>query len=258
MKNILLCLLVVMPLLASAQVKITGSITEKATGKPLPGAHILVDNTTLTAVADKEGHFEFHKFKKGIYTFQASFVGFRSVQQSVTVEKDTTLVFILEEEALMGEEVNISATRAQEKSPSTYSLITSREIKKLNTGKDLPFIIQNTPSTVVTSDAGTGIGYTGISIRGSNLTRINVTVNGIPLNDAESQGVWFVDLPDIAASSENIQIQRGVGTSTNGAGAFGASINIMTNVLNQDPYGEFTAAGGSFGTLRGAVRFGTG
>ena len=234
MKNILLYLCVLLPFMASAQFTISGSVTEKSTGHPLPGAHVVADNTPHTAVTDNNGRFTWTRVKKGTYSVQVSFMGFRTIQRLITVDRDTTIVFGLEEEFLMAEEVNISATRAQEKSPSTYSLITSQEIRKLNTGKDLPFIIQNTPSTVVTSDAGTGIGYTGISIRGSNLTRINVTVNGLPLNDAESQGVWFVDLPDIAASSENIQIQRGVGTSTNGAGAFGATINIMTNVLNPE------------------------
>jgi iron complex outermembrane receptor protein len=111
---------------------------------------------------------------------------------------------------------------------------------------------------VVTSDAGNGVGYTGISIRGTDLTRINVTMNGVPLNDAESQGVWFVDMPDLASSTENIQIQRGVGTSTNGAGAFGASINLLTSTLNQDPYGELSVSGGSYGTLKTTLRFGTG
>ncbi|MEI7983812.1 MAG: TonB-dependent receptor, partial [Bacteroidota bacterium] len=124
--------------------------------------------------------------------------------------------------------------------------------------RDMPFILQGTPSTIVTSDAGNGIGYTGITIRGTDLTRINVTVNGIPLNDAESQGVWFVDLPDFASSAENIQVQRGVGTSTNGAGAFGASVNMLTADLHQDPFGELNIIGGSFGTLKTMVRFGTG
>ncbi len=108
------------------------------------------------------------------------------------------------------------------------------------------------------SDAGTGIGYTGIRIRGSDATRINVTINGIPYNDSESQGTFWVDIPDIASSSQSIQIQRGVGTSTNGAGAFGASINMQTNTRNEVPYGEILTSGGSFGTFRNTLSFGTG
>ncbi|MCX6267241.1 MAG: TonB-dependent receptor plug domain-containing protein, partial [Bacteroidetes bacterium] len=102
------------------------------------------------------------------------------------------------------------------------------------------------------------MGYSSFSIRGTDLTRINVTINSIPVNDAESQGVWFVDLPDMASSTENIQIQRGVGTSTNGAGAFGASINFLTSDLHQDPYGELDISGGSFRTFKSTFRFGTG
>jgi len=160
--------------------------------------------------------------------------------------------------AILGEEVNIIATRAQDKTPTTYSMMNHVDIEKNNLGQDLPFIIENTPSVVVTSDAGTGIGYTGINIRGTDLTRINVTLNGIPVNDAESQGVWFVDLPDLASSAGNIQIQRGVGTSTNGAGAFGASINIQTIPFEQDPYGEINSSAGSFNSFKNTIRFGTG
>ena len=133
-------------------------------------------------------------------------------------------------------EVNVNAVRAGEKTPVTFTNISKSEIEKGNLGQDLPYIISLTPSVVTTSDAGAGIGYTSFRIRGSDPTRINVTINGIPLNDSESQGVWWVNMPDFASSVENIQIQRGVGTSTNGGGAFGASVNLTTNVLNKTPY----------------------
>ena len=120
-------------------------------------------------------------------------------------------------------EVNVNALRAGEKTPVAFTNISKTEIEKGNLGQDLPYIISLTPSVVTTSVAGAGIGYTGFRIRGSDPTRINVTVNGIPLNDSESQGVWWINMPDFTSSVENIQIQRGVGTSTNGASAFGAS-----------------------------------
>ena len=115
-----------------------------------------------------------------------------------------------------------------------------------------------TPSMVVSSDAGTGVGYTNINIRGTDVKRINVTIDGIPVNDAESHGVWWVDLPDLASSADNIQIQRGVGTSTNGAGAFGATINFQTTSLNREPYAEVNSSYGSFNTSKNTVNFGTG
>ena len=128
----------------------------------------------------------------------------------------------------------VAATRAGTTTPMTYTNIKKEELEKINLGQDVPYLLKWTPSVVVTSDAGTGIGYTGIRVRGSDPTRINVTINGIPLNDSESQGVFWVDLPDFVSSTEDIQIQRGVGTSTNGAGAFGASINLNTSKLHDE------------------------
>ena len=136
--------------------------------------------------------------------------------------------------------------------------VTREEISKNNTAQDIPYLIGNTPSLVVSSDAGTGVGYTNINIRGSDVKRINVTIDGIPVNDAESHGVWWVDLPDIASSADNIQIQRGVGSSTNGAGAFGATINFQTSDLRREPYAEFNSSYGSFNTSKNTISFGTG
>ena len=156
------------------------------------------------------------------------------------------------------EEVVVYATRANENSPTAFSNISKTVIQKQNFGQDLPFVLNWTPSLVTTSDAGAGIGYTGVRIRGSDATRINVTINGIVLNDAEEQGVYWVDVPDIATSTQNIQIQRGVGTSTNGAGAFGASINLQTNTRKDAPYADIINSFGSFGTHRHTVGWGTG
>jgi iron complex outermembrane receptor protein len=159
---------------------------------------------------------------------------------------------------LLLEPVEVKATRAGENSPFTKTNLTKKQIEKLNLGQDLPFILNQTPSVVVNSDAGNGVGYTGIRIRGSDASRINVTLNGVPFNDAESQGTFFVDLPDFTSSVGSIQVQRGVGTSSNGAGAFGASVNISTNEVNLKPYAEFNNSYGSFNTWKNTIKVGSG
>lgn len=160
--------------------------------------------------------------------------------------------------ALFLKPVEVLATRAGAKAPFTKSNISAQEIRKLNLAQDLPFLLNQTPSVVINSDAGNGVGYTGMRIRGSDLSRINVTLNGIPYNDAESQGVFFVDLPDIASSVNSIQIQRGVGTSSNGAGAFGATINVSTHEFNPQAYAEINNSYGSFNTWKNTVKAGSG
>lgn len=155
-------------------------------------------------------------------------------------------------------ELVVKATRVNEKSGMAYSDVFQKELRKQNLGQDLPFLLNQLPSVVVTSDAGAGIGYTGIRIRGTDPTRVNVTLNGIPYNDSESQGVYWVNMPDFASSIQSIQIQRGVGTSTNGAGAFGGSINVNTLQLNREPYGEVNVSAGSFNTTKANMLVSTG
>jgi iron complex outermembrane receptor protein len=155
-------------------------------------------------------------------------------------------------------DIVVNSTRADRKSAMAYSDVNKQQITEQNLGQDLPYLLNQQTSVVTTSDAGTGVGYTGIRIRGSDATRVNVTINGIPVNDAESQGAYWVDLPDIASSIDNIQIQRGVGTSTNGAGAFGGSLNIQTTRLNPKAYGEYNASYGSFNTFKNTVNVGSG
>ncbi|MEE2953639.1 MAG: TonB-dependent receptor [Bacteroidota bacterium] len=155
-------------------------------------------------------------------------------------------------------EVNINATRADKKTPIAFTDLDKTDLEKSNLGQDMPYIISMTPSIVHTSDAGAGIGYTGFRLRGSDATRINVTINGIPLNDSESQGVWWVNMPDFASSVEKIQIQRGVGTSTNGGSAFGGTINLETNKLRKRAYAITSHSIGSFNTMKNNIEFGTG
>ena len=247
-----------LPGTCNAQFKLNGIISNEQDGKVLAGANIILEKSGKNAVSDENGHYIIPGIKAGSYTLRVSFMGYSTKRLEMNLTRDTSVNVSMAASAILGEEVNVTATRAQDKYPLAFTNISAKQIQSLNLGNDLPYLIQNAPSTVVTSDAGTGIGYTGIQIRGTDLTRINVTINGIPQNDPESQGVWFVDLPDLASSSDNIQIQRGVGTSTNGAGAFGASINIQTTKLNPDPYGELDLSAGSYKTFKSTLRFGSG
>ncbi len=156
------------------------------------------------------------------------------------------------------DEVLVKATRVDDKAPFVRSNITKEEIESRNLGQDIPVLLNFLPNVVSTSDAGNGIGYTGIRVRGSDASRVNVTINGIPINDSESHGVFWVNLPDFASSTQSMQLQRGVGSSTNGAGAFGASLSLSTNGIREEAYGELGFSGGSFNTLKANIQFGSG
>lgn len=156
------------------------------------------------------------------------------------------------------DDVTVYATRANEKTPTTYSTVSKDDLKRLNLGQDLPILLNFTPSLVTTSDAGAGIGYTGMRIRGSDATRINVTINGIPVNDSESHGVFWVNMPDLSSSLNSVQIQRGVGTSSNGAAAFGASVNLQTNNVSPEAFFQTDNTIGSFNTWKSNVTYNTG
>ncbi|KAF2079682.1 TonB-dependent receptor [Flavobacterium sharifuzzamanii] len=156
------------------------------------------------------------------------------------------------------DDVLVSAVRVTSKTPVSFSNMDKKEIKYRNLGQDIPVLMNYMPSVVTTSDAGNGVGYTGIRVRGSDATRVNVTINGIPYNDAESQGTFWVNMPDFASSVESLQLQRGVGTSTNGAGAFGASLNLLTDTYARKATGEISSSAGSFNTIKNTVKFSTG
>ncbi|KAA6303100.1 MAG: iron complex outermembrane recepter protein [Candidatus Ordinivivax streblomastigis] len=167
------------------------------------------------------------------------------------IRQDSSKVFSLQE-------VEITSVRAGAKTPMAYSNMNKQEIDAANLGQDIPFLLTLTPSVIATADAGTGIGYTGFRVRGTDANRINITTNGIPLNDSESHGVFWVNMPDFASSLQDLQIQRGVGTSTNGAGAFGASINMTTENIPAESYGELDGGYGSFNTAKSTFKLGTG
>lgn len=246
------------PLNLLAQFNITGNVIDKENHDILIGAHVSLKELNLITVTDENGDFKFENISKGTYTLEATYLGFKNYSTDVKVVKDIKINIAMTMSSMMEDEVIVTASRVGEKTPLTYSEIDSEELKKSNQGADLPFLLQNTPSVVVTSDAGAGVGYTGMRIRGSDLTRINVTLNGIPVNDAESNLVYFVDLPDLASSVDNIQIQRGVGNSSNGAAAFGASINIKTDEQTTESFARLSSTIGSFNTLKNTINFSSG
>jgi iron complex outermembrane receptor protein len=174
------------------------------------------------------------------------------------VEGDQRFDATLRPTSMALREAEVSALRAGDRAPFARTLVTRDEIQRINTGVDLPYLLEQQPGVVSTSDAGTGIGYTYMRIRGTDATRTNITINGVPFNDPESQGAFLVNLPDLASSAEDIEIQRGVGTSTNGPGAFGASINVRTTAVRPDAWGQIGLSGGSFNTQRYSVSAGTG
>ena len=255
-KHFYFLLIFLIPLSLFAQKKVTGKVIG-INGEPMVGANVLWENQNKVTITDVEGNFSFENVPERNQVFKTTYLGYQDVE-FIREAEDKQFVIRMKPTAFLLESPTISAVRADAKSPFTYSNVTKEELDVLNLGQDVPYLLRWQPSTVVTSDAGTGIGYTGLRIRGSDPSRINVTINGIPLNDAESQFVFWVDLPDFATSTNDIQIQRGVGTSTNGAGAFGGTINLNTTKVNLKPFAEINATVGSFNTRKINGNFSTG
>lgn len=226
---------------------------------PLPGVIVILDNGKLFVSTDEFGNYSFKNLEEGTYDIKAEYIGFVNQTKTVYLKGNISIDFVLFENDLTElDKIIVNATRAGGKTPIAFTTVDKNEISRNNVGKDIPYILKTTPSMVISSDGGTGTGYTQMRIRGTDATGINVTLNGVPMNDPESHGVWWVDIPDFASSVDNIQIQRGVGTSTNGAGAFGASINLKSNKINTKPSFEIANSFGSFNTLKNTVKFGTG
>ncbi|WP_426670005.1 TonB-dependent receptor [Mucilaginibacter sp. McL0603] len=257
MKNLFTALFaLLLPVLATAQLSISGKVTDQ-TGAPLPGATVTI-NPANTTISDGNGKYQLSNVPNGNYTLKVTYIGYLPFEKAVVLTVNTILNISLNNSTTLTEEITVSATRASNNSPTAFTNLSKKDIDKNNSGRGFEYLLEQTPSTVVTSNAGAGVGYTSIRIRGSDATRTNVTLNGIPINDAEDQGVYFVDLPDLASSVDNIQVQRGVGTSTNGAGAFGASINIQTTTRHDTAYAELNNSAGSYGTVKNTVAVGTG
>ena len=233
--------------------KMRGQVLDQESKTPLWGASVFFVGSPNGTITDANGYFSIRPLsQKSI--LKISFVGYEPIE----ILAENAARVELKRSSFLQDEVLVKSTRADENSAMAYSNVSATELGKNNLGQDMPNLLNFTPSVVTTSDAGAGIGYTGIRIRGSDATRVNVTINGIPVNDSESQGTYWVNMPDFASSVNSVQIQRGVGTSTNGAGAFGGSVNMQTNTFEGKAYAEINGSGGSFGTLKTTLKVGSG
>ena len=249
-----------------AQNRFTAEVKNINTFDPVEGAFVRVikDNRLFaTTTTTRNGSLILENISKGTYYLQISHLGFEVHRDTLILEDDFqsflsgTIVFLTPKENFLGAAV-ISAVRAKKNNPIAFTNLNKKTLQALDQSKDFTFILNTTPSTVVSSDAGNGVGYTGITIRGIDPTRVNVTINGITLNDPESQGVFWVNMPDLVGNTESVQIQRGVGTSISGPGAFGASVNVQTSEVSDSQFLSFATAIGSFNTARLSVGYGTG
>ena len=252
--SILLCLVAWQ---ANAGYDITGTVKDQD-GDPLVGAIIKISDTYFITTTDSDGKYAFKNVDEGSYTISVDMIGYKTISQAFDLKKNAVMAFEMQEDIFVANVLIVRATRTQTFSPIAQETIQKEALEDRNLGQDLPILLNYSPSVVTTSDAGAGVGYTGIRVRGSDATRINVTVNGVPINDSESQGTFWVNMPDFVSSTNSIQIQRGVGTSTNGAGAFGATINLQTTSTDTLPYAEINNSFGSFNTHKHTVLWGTG
>ncbi len=225
-------------------------------GAPVSGAGVVVKGVDKGTATDFDGFYQL-KLDKGQYTLVFSFME-QPTERSFYLYSDKTLDVRIGQKPELLDEVLVKAVRVEATSPITHSNLEKEQIAKRNLGQDIPILMNYMPSVVTTSDAGAGIGYTGIRVRGVSTQSTNITINGIPYNDQESLGTFWVNLPDFSSSVENLQLQRGVGTSTNGSGAFGASINVLTDAVSDDAFGEISNSFGSFNTRKHTLKYSTG
>ena len=240
-------------------ISLSGKVTDDNSATPIANAQVQLLPTNKTAITDEAGNYSFKGIENGNYTLQITTTGYKISQTPIRIHRPkNTMNVAMAGDKVALEEVVVQSIKADKNSATTFTNITAKDIKAGNLGQDLPFLLNSTPSVVISSDAGAGVGYTGIRIRGTDPSRINVTINGVPINDPEDHGTWWVNMPDLASSVGNIQIQRGVGTSTNGAAAFGASLNIQTNNLSKVAFGQLSSSAGSFNTLKNTFQAGSG
>jgi iron complex outermembrane receptor protein len=237
---------------------ISGNVYSASDSLAIPGVNVTVLGTFSGTFTDAEGKFDIRYGKADSIKINISFIGFNEQEIAVVAGEEKLHQVYLTPTSYEKDAVVVSSTRANRNTATAYTDVNLETIESRNFGQDIPVLLELEPSVVSTSDAGAGVGYTGIRIRGTDPTRINVTLNGIPINDSESHGVFWVNMPDLASSLDNIQVQRGVGTSSNGAAAFGASINMQTNTVRKKWYVETTNGYGSFNTWRHTVSAGSG
>jgi len=253
MKKLMTLFILFVSVQSSFAQKMRGQVLDQESKMPLWGASVSFVGSPNGTITDANGYFSISSLSQK-NSLKISFVGYEPVE--ILAENATRVE--LKRSSFLQDEVFVKSTRADENSAMAYSNVSATELGKNNLCQDMPNLLNFTPSVVTTSDAGAGVGYTGIRIRGSDATRVNVTINGIPVNDSESQGTYWVNMPDFASSVNSVQIQRGVGTSTNGAGAFGGSVNMQTNHFEARPYAEINTSGGSFATLKTTLKVGSG
>jgi iron complex outermembrane receptor protein len=242
---------------AQAQYELSGTVMG-SDGQVVPFALIRISQTQIQTMSSSDGLYHLSNLQQGRYVITTSCFGYLDQKDTLDINNTFTYSPQLKTSAKQLDEVVVNAGRVDDRNGMVYSNLDANAIQKQNIGQDAPYLLNTLPNVVVNSDAGNGVGYTGMRVRGTDPTRINVTINGVPVNDAESQGTFWVDFPDLASSTNNIQLQRGVGTSANGSGAFGASLNFQTNALKEKAYGQLITTGGSFGTLRNSLMAGTG
>ena len=238
-----------------AQNNFVGRVTDSS-GDPIVGANILIEESNLITYTDEKGKFYLNSNSTNI-DIQVSHVGYLTKEIEFS-NPNQEINIVLDDGIILKDEIKVISTRAKYNSPFAFTNISKSFIEKNNSGKDIPFLINSTPSTYSTSDAGNGIGYTGVRIRGSDATRINVTINGIPYNDSESHGVFWVNVSDLASSANSIQVQRGVGSSTNGGGAFGGTVSIKTGKASEDFKLKYSSSAGSYKSFKNTLELNSG
>lgn len=249
--------LVLFVIASSGQTVFTGTVTDEANA-PLAGANVVVgQDQAFGGTTDAAGAFSISGVRLGAHRVRVTYVGYEAIDTTIMIG-DGANVFRMRAQYLLIRAAEVTALRAGDRTPFAKTTLTREAIDRMNTGVDLPYLLEQQPGVVATSDGGTGIGYTYMRIRGSDATRTNITVNGVPFNDPESQGAFLVNMPDLATSAEDIEVQRGVGTSTNGPAAFGASVNVRTTSVKKDPWALIGLSGGSYNTQRYSVSAGTG
>jgi iron complex outermembrane receptor protein len=242
---------------AKAQYSLQG-ILINSIKEPVANANVVLQPGNFKTITDNGGIFSFEKLPKGIYQLNIYSNGYQSVDTSINLQNQVILSLSLKVLNVVTDEVIVNASRANQNSGIAFETIDKKTLETTNLGQDIPYLLQLTPSAVVNSDAGTGIGYTGIRIRGSDASRINVSMNGVPLNDAESQQMYWVNLPDIASSTENIQVQRGAGVGASGTASFGGGINLLSNKFPSLAGAEIIGGLGSFNTNKSSITLSSG
>lgn len=257
MRPLLLLLFICIFTCSDAQYSISGRIANEQS-EALSSAVAFLQDTEFASVSDIDGQFILNNIPAGKYLFKVTYLGYKTYADSIELTEDMRLDVILQGSKYQLDEIEVTANQLDEASPFSYTQVTAKDLDIKEGAQDLPFLLEYNPSMVVSSDAGAGVGYTSMRVRGSDATRVNITVNGVPVNDSESHGVFWVNMPDFASSVDDLQIQRGVGPSTNGAAAFGATVSMNTNRVKENSSIKIEGTYGSFNTRKLSFNVNTG